>query len=292
MNTDSVNNTGKSFKSTFLGAVILVFAIIGVISSAVFLTNTAINIIENQDEKNMFADYITPLVIQDPPPFDSVDNLEPKTVLAAAVWNLLANEDISKYDTDEFGFLSVPSTDIEAYAAKLFGPGLVLQHQTFGDATYSIAYDETNKIYNVPSTSLFPTYTARVTNIAVQDNKYTLTVDYLSTGNIVKNSSNKESPARKTMYYLLEKDEDENYRIVSVKSNNQAGESQITSSNISSDVSSAASTAVSSAAAVASDTSSSVKSSSKAVSSSKNKSDKKKKSNKKNKSVKKKKSKN
>ncbi len=207
------NGKKRINKTTVIGAVILLFAIIGVISSAVIITNSTVGLIENKKGKKAFAEYIAPLVVVDPPTFDSVDNLDSKTMLTAAVWNLLKNETLSKYDTDNYQFITVPKTDVEAYAIKLFGDSIELEHQPLGDAYYSFSYSEQDGTYTIPTANVYVPYTPEVTNIEQDGDIYTLTVDYISTNDFLQNEN---AENKKTRLYKLKKIDKKEYNVIAV----------------------------------------------------------------------------
>ena len=83
-----------------------------------------IGLVNNQKEKEYFEQFIYPLVILDPPPFDSISALDQKTILTAGVWNFIINADKTDYVVDEYGTISVPQVDIEVYCNQLFGSGI------------------------------------------------------------------------------------------------------------------------------------------------------------------------
>lgn len=239
-------------KTTIFGAILVIFAIIGIISSIVFVTDTTINIVDNKKGKQVFAEYISPLVVIDPPTFDSADKLDPKTVLTAAIWNLLKNEKLSKYkDTlDEFDFITVPATDVEAYAIKLFGDGLKFQHQPLGDANYSFEYNAEDKTYTIPSSNVYVPYTPKVAKIKRQKDIYRLTVEYLSSNNFIKNDKTKNT---KTRIYVLKKIDKKNYNIIAIEDPAEEG---TISSSVTTTSSAVTSSAVTSSALVSSATTS------------------------------------
>lgn len=200
-------------KTTIFGAILLILAVIGFISTIVFATKTTIGIVENKKGKQEFAEYIAPLVVTDPPTYTTVDKLDIKTVLTAAIWNLLKNEDLSKYEKDEFQFITVPKTDVEAYATKLFGDGLKFEHQPLGDAYYSFEYNTEDGEYTIPTSNVFVPYTPEVTKIQRNGDNYTLTVEYISTNDFLK-SENEDT--KKIREYVLKKIDKKQYNIISI----------------------------------------------------------------------------
>ena len=212
-------------KTAVFGFIVLIFAVIGLVATIRFVTQTTYDIIDNKGQKTAFQQFIYPMVMLDPPPFDDVQKLEPTTVLTAAIWNLVLNEDTEKYPKDEFNFMQVPQTDVEAYAAKLFGTGLKLTHQSVGDAEFTFEYDADLKTYTVPSTIVMPQQMPRVQKIERDGNIYRLTVDYIPTGSLwaMDEDGKKYEPnPTKTMLYLLKKNGD-SYQLTGVQDTRDTG---------------------------------------------------------------------
>ena len=202
--------------TALIGALILIFSAIGFVTTIVLASNWIISIVENQPEKDKFANFIYPLVIPDPPAFDDISKLKPSTILAAAGWDLIINGDTSKYEKDEFGFMTVPQTDLEVHATKLFGEGLTFDHQSVGDAEFSFTYNEEAQTYNLPDSLVYFSNIPRVTEIQRQDNQIHLRVDYLIPS-MGLNISDKDEKVTKIMEYILEETQDGGYKIVAVE---------------------------------------------------------------------------
>lgn len=84
---------------------------------------------DNTKEKSEFEDYLLPVVMFDPVEFDSPEHADSLFLLQSSLWGtLLSNTD--KYTYDESAMLVVPASDLDVYAAKLYGPEIKLQHQT------------------------------------------------------------------------------------------------------------------------------------------------------------------
>lgn len=220
------------------GAFIILFACIGVVWTVSFATKSIIGLANNQKEKEYFEQFIYPLVILDPPPFDSISSLDQKTILTAGVWNFIINADKSNYVVDEYGTISVPQVDIEVYCNQLFGSGITCQHQALGDTEYSFSYNQEGESYDIPTSLVYISYLPRVTQIVREEDQVTLTVEYISpnvTWNYnVFNGKDVSMQPDKRMEYVLEPTEDGGYKIVSVSSMSQGGESGESSGSASS----------------------------------------------------------
>ena len=168
----------NSRKMLIFGGIVLIFAVIGVIATVLFLSRTAVQLAGNNREKDTYEWLITPVVLQDPPTFESPDKLIDSTIITAGVWRLIMNEDTSKYPADQMNFISVPQSDIEVQIKALFGD-VKYTHQSVGDTELLITYDEENKAYVFPAVPHVLAYTPEVQEIQKEDDKIVLTVGYI-----------------------------------------------------------------------------------------------------------------
>ena len=134
---------------------------------------------DNTQQKNDFAKYIYPVVICDPAPFNQAVKLRSDTMLTAAIWDIILYEDKSKYEPD-FDMIIVPEVDVEQHCTKLFGTGLVFEHQSILGAEVQFYYDETIKSYRIPANPKYLTYSPYVEEITKVGERYTLLVGYVS----------------------------------------------------------------------------------------------------------------
>lgn len=210
----------KSSKGMLIfGGIVLAFAVIGLIATVWFLGRTISGLSGSSDkEKDAYEWLITPVVLQDPPTFESPDKLIDTTIITAGVWRLIMNEDTSKYPADQMNFITVPQSDIEVQIKALFGDVKYI-HQSVGDTELFIAYDEESKSYIFPAVPHVLAYTPEVQEIQKEDDKIILTVGYIPPGPVWQGdvSGNKYSPsAEKIMTYTLQETEKGDLRIYSV----------------------------------------------------------------------------
>lgn len=162
-----------------VGVIVSVMSVIGFIFSVNFVAGVVKNIADNTAQKNEFAQFVYPMVIIDPAPFDSASQLSSETVLTAAIWDIILYGDKDKYP-QEYGVMTVPEIGVELHATNLLGTGLVFDHKNLGAAELTFYYDAENKSYNVPvSPSYFP-YSPYVETIQRSGDNYTLKVGYVS----------------------------------------------------------------------------------------------------------------
>ena len=208
MQKKSFLTRGKHRYATLVGAIFIIFAIIGIITVTVFTFNLTGRIFDNSSQKEEFESFLLPVVMLDPPPFEKPENLDELFLLQSSMWSTLLTKDRSAYAKDDFGYLLVPSSDIEASALALYGPDVKLNHQTFGDFEVSYLYDEELKVYHVPMVGQSATYTPKVTKIEEKGDYYVLTVGYVPPGNLWTQTVNGqmiEPEPTKYMQYNLKK---------------------------------------------------------------------------------------
>lgn len=248
------------------GTVVLIFAIIGVVATAIGITKVTTDIIDNKSQKEMFKRTVFPLVILDPPAFDSIDKLDSRTILSAGIWDFIMFEDKSKYVKDDLGNMTVPDVDIEAHITKVFGKSAVIEHQELTDSEMQILYDPEGKVYMIPSAASMMSYVPHIEKVSRKGDEYTVTVGYVPSGPVWEgdiNGQKYEPDADKFLNYILKKNGKDSYIITAVKdlpvdnSSSSETESEDTSST-DSDTSALpeSSEAASSASSVSSDISS------------------------------------
>ena len=109
----------RSFRprALVLGVITLLFALVGLVTTVVWLVGLIGNAVNNTWEKQALAEVVEPLVIIDVPAYESVNYLDEVEVIRAGVWQfLLDHPDTSGYQEDSFGNITVPQSDIEASA--------------------------------------------------------------------------------------------------------------------------------------------------------------------------------
>ena len=127
-----------------LGGVFLVLAVIGLISVAGFCIRLTNQIMDNTREKSNLKSICFRWSCLTPVEFDSPEHADPLFLLQSSLWGtLLSNTD--KYTYDENAMLVVPASDLDVYAAKLYGSDIKLQHQTIEDFDFTYPYDPETK---------------------------------------------------------------------------------------------------------------------------------------------------
>ena len=160
----------------------LVFAILVVIGAGWIissLTGGVSKLFDNTSEKEEYETLIAPLVALDPTTFSSLENANQSTLMEAAVWAALNNNDLSTFSRNADGLIQLPDTEVALYAAKMYGPNFALQHRTFTSIDMTYEYSASSKVYIIPITSQSNSYTPVVEKITTSGNTKILLVAYM-----------------------------------------------------------------------------------------------------------------
>lgn len=200
-----------------LGFLFVALALVGFINLIFFGVHSAERLIDNSSKKEEFSDFILPVLMFDPIPFENPAELGDLALLRSSIWAAIL-DGTEKYTVSDSNMVSVPQSDVDVACAKLFGPDLKLKHQSFEDYISIYSLDEATKSYLVPVDASIM-YTPRVEDISRSGDRYDLTVAYLAPDNQWMHSitGKKTEPApSKYMIYQLQK-VDGKYRLVAIK---------------------------------------------------------------------------
>ena len=214
---------GKRKGYLILGALIIILAVIGLISTVSFTVYKVKAFADNTQQKTEFARFIYPVVICDPAPFGQSVKLRSDTVITAAIWDIILYEDKSKYDSD-FDMIIVPELDVEQHAAKLFGTGLSIKHQSILGADVQFYYNEDIKSYRIPANPKYFTYSPYIEDITRVGESYTITVGYVSPTPAWLTLTGDETPKpEKYVNYIVQKRGDE-YTLLGIQQSDKMPE--------------------------------------------------------------------
>lgn len=211
----------KDKKTATFGFLFLFFAAIGVIFSVVGVTQAIGKFAVDNSESEKIERFLTPVVMFDPAPFEDAGQLDKTLLLRTSLWATLLNTDTEKYATDDLGNLIVPASDIEVYAAKLFGKSITLEHQTLktNSGGEQFVYDESIKSYHVPPVGESNLPTPKVIKIIRSGDIYQVTVGYVppgsSWGMFTDGKKQEPRPEKYKLYELKKSGKD--YQILSLK---------------------------------------------------------------------------
>ena len=170
-----------------VGLLITVLVLIGFITVLRAGVGLVANLFDDTAQKQEYEDKLEGLVLFDPMPFDGIENIDDLTLREAAVWGCIysiqeTQGGFDNYNTDpDTEQLLLPSVDVDAYLAKLLGPGFKLTHRSFDMEDMTIEFDESTQCYKIPVTGSVGTYRATVTRLFKKDGLLHVTVGYIPT---------------------------------------------------------------------------------------------------------------
>lgn len=181
----STNTAAKEKKKWAfpLGVVTVILAVIGLVTVIVFAVRGIGSLTDNSDKFEKYEQFLAPVIMNDPDPFDDVSGAKMSQLIDASIWSLMkSNIDIDQFEYAE-GDVSgviVPQKDVEKQFAKLFGTDVKPVHCTVDGGTYTFTYDEAKQAYIVPLTGVMPTFIPRVLSQQKKGDSIILTVACIS----------------------------------------------------------------------------------------------------------------
>ncbi len=214
---DKKNIKAKHRRRIIIGAVMCALMLVGVISIISGGVKIATKLMDNTAEKEKYNALLATLVVADPLPFESPDQADQTVLLSSSVWAAVMNEDMEKYEKDDFGQTLLPAVEVDKYFTKVFGTQYSLKHQTFAEQEIDFVYNEEKQAYVVPITS-FPTgFTPKVEKIKTGGGEKIVTVGYISPATNWNDDTN--GAISKYVDYIFQKQGGE-YYLVAIRESN------------------------------------------------------------------------
>ena len=165
-----------------LGLLVAILVIVGFVTVLRAGVGAVANLFDDTAQKQEYEDKLEGLVLFDPMPFDGIENIDDLTLREAAVWGCIysiqeTQGGFDNYNTDpDTEQLLLPSLDVDAYLAKLLGPGFKLTHRSFEMEDMTIEFDDATQCYKIPVTGTVGYYRAVVTKLFKRSGKLHVTV--------------------------------------------------------------------------------------------------------------------
>lgn len=215
-----------------LGLVVLIFAVIGMVSTII----TGMQLVRRARDTSYLKEemYYTllPLMQYAPVAFDDPDESKQDALIQAALYDITNREWIrqqqdsqyvSPYTVDEYGRTAIPIADVTAAYNNLFGVDTIPYCHTFGEdggVYFTYQYDEENQLYYVPYSEVFSAYRPVLDTIQRAGRIYKVRVGYVHSQDItVDDHGNTVVDVTRATYYQIytvERLEDDHFVIRSV----------------------------------------------------------------------------
>ncbi len=202
--SEKMKREARRTRRVLIGTAVLLLMALGIFSIIASATGFIQSFFDDSEEKLYYAEFITPLVLLDPLPFESLEKAPQNTLRQAAIWLALSKEDNSGFERDEYGSLYLPTALVDNWALTLFGPEYKLTHETFVDSGLQFRYDEQRQSYNIPITAQPTNYIPVVVEIENDGDLKRLTVGYkLPAGASLENMTSDSAPIKYLDYVLM-----------------------------------------------------------------------------------------
>lgn len=166
-----------------IGGLFVLLALVGLISVIALCVQFTMGLLDNSAEKQKFEQLLTPMLMFDPVPFETVAQADPTFLLQSSLWSTLLGDKRDSYQFDQLGRLTVPVSDVDVTCARLYGPEIKLAHATFTDFVNDYVYDDAAKAYYAPVASQTSLYSPSVDQVVKKGDIFTLTVGYIPPSN-------------------------------------------------------------------------------------------------------------
>lgn len=206
--------------SAFIGAVSVLLVLICV-GWVLKTTLTGFNNIGSTGEKKAeYTEFIAPVVINDPDPFESAEEADNQMLLESAIWSVLdseKNESGYEYEYDATGKIILSGKEVAEAGKRLFGNNVKINLDVLSESDGSVLYyydSIENKFHISPGSIVGPS--AIITKIAAKSDYVSLIVGYCSQADMTSESSD-AIEAYKYMEYILAFNDDGSYYIQSIR---------------------------------------------------------------------------
>ena len=182
MSEENVKSTHKrNHKWAFpVGLIIVLLAVVGLVFLIVTGAKSLGGLFDNSKEIAKYNTLLTPVVMNNPDPFDDISKANKSQLADIAIWSILTNDlTPDKYQYSDSGMI-IPAADVEAKFHELFGSDTAIQFITIEGYGYTFTYDSAANTYVIPLTGIVPTYTPDVVDISKKGSSTILTVGCLA----------------------------------------------------------------------------------------------------------------
>ncbi len=201
-----------------VGAISVLLALIGLITVLTCCFRLGQRLLDNSREKEKFEQILFPVVMFDPATCEAPEEMDPIILLRSSIWSAFVSN-MEKYTLDGSNNASIAKSDVDVACAKLYGPEIALEHQSFSDYMNTYYYDEGKETYLVPFDASSVLYTPQVLDVDKSGVIYTLQVGYLESGNEwlqTLQGRDYEPTPDKYMIYTMKK-VDKHFQLVSIQ---------------------------------------------------------------------------
>lgn len=171
---------GRRRYGVAVGSLVLLLALVGVVFIAGSIGNKIYSTMTDDSQLRAYDTFLSPVVMQDPAPFETVADANEDFVLNASLWKTItANNGTNYTEYDGAGRALVPLGDVVDACRELFGPDCQLQPKTPAEETF-FEYDSVENEFHVALYSSDSSYTPYTESEKKRNGKLYLRVGYVS----------------------------------------------------------------------------------------------------------------
>jgi hypothetical protein len=205
-----------------LGLLVFWLAIVGGIVTVRSIGEFVSDIANRTTLKEEFERFIFPVVIEDPPEFTSTENLQSRTAIASAIWQIILSGETARFERDrETGMVIVPESDVEAAVRGIFGAGFEIEHRNIDYFVLVFQYMPELKSYLVPENPSYFTFSPRVVAISNTGDTYRITVEYIAPTPLLIAGIEHEIMPVKSMIYTITRSRNRTKTIQAIEFNRE-----------------------------------------------------------------------
>ena len=208
--------------SAFIGAVVLLFAVMILFSAVKTVISGFTNIGSTSEKKTEYTEFISPVVLTDPIPFESVEKADNNTLLQSSIWRALRELDETEgYEliSDATNKIVLPAENVEKAAKELYGSDVQINMNVLSESDGSAIYyyDSIDNSFHITRSGIIGP-TAVITKIAQKSDYISLVVGYSSQEEMsLTSSESSENECYKFMEYVLAIKPNGDYYIKSIR---------------------------------------------------------------------------
>ena len=174
----SLKRRGKRRYGIGLGTLVVLLALVGIATIAVGLGRQIYTMATDDSRLRSYDTYLSPIVMQDPEPFASVDEASPEMILEASLWRAVSQNGAQYNNYDDEGRTLIPLGDVVDASHELFGPDSDLQPATPQEETF-YEYDAEQNVFRVAPFSTQSSFAPYTVSMKRSGSQLILNVGYV-----------------------------------------------------------------------------------------------------------------
>ena len=145
----------------FVGALVLVLALVGVGFLVTSIGTQVYRVLTDDSQLRAYDTFLTPVVMQDPEPFEDIADASGEMILTSSVWRAIMVNGTEYNEYDDLGRTIVPLVDVTDACHELFGPECEIRPEDAPTDSFYEFDEEDNTFHVTPysSQSSFVPYT-------------------------------------------------------------------------------------------------------------------------------------